>query len=87
MSVFQTIQELALRLDKKNIRLNCLSLFKYSLEYVKEECAVQLLMAKAGYDFLLYPGAYNQAMGNIYHLLIKSEKLCKFNWIDLKIKH
>jgi hypothetical protein len=85
MSVFQTVQELALRLDKNNSKLNCLSLYKHSIDYIKEECAVQLLMAKAGYEFILYPGKPNPAMQYTYDFLIKANPSNVLSWVDIKI--
>jgi hypothetical protein len=84
-AIFETISELALRFDKNQKLVNNINLFKYSAEYVKEECAVQLLMADENYDFVAYPGIRNNAMDKIYNFLVLPEHPNKFNWIDIKI--
>ncbi|MDO8955100.1 MAG: hypothetical protein Q7V63_09675 [Gammaproteobacteria bacterium] len=86
MSVFETIKEIAVRFDKRNESLNCLRLFKYSPDYVKEECAVQLLMANEGYDFVAYAGGCNFAMEKTHDFFIKPVLPCGFDWLNIKIK-
>ncbi|MDF2940682.1 MAG: hypothetical protein K0R66_1324 [Gammaproteobacteria bacterium] len=84
--VFSTIKGFIERLSKNDHPINCLNVLKYGVEYIKEESAVYLLMASAGYDFILYPSKIIPSFEIIQQYLVAPYFAHKLNWVEIKLE-
>jgi len=86
-AIFYTIKEFFLRQEKNYRNVNCFNAFKCCIEYLKEECAVLLLLAQNDFDFELYPGQRNLAMSLTYENFIKPNFPNKLKWVEIEFKN
>jgi hypothetical protein len=71
---------------KTDQSVDCLNVLKYGLEYIKEESAVYILMASAGYDYVVYPSKIIPSFDIIYKHLVEPYFANKLKWVELKLE-
>ena len=69
-SIIKAVELFLGRYSHREPVLNYEQAFNYSLEYLKEECAVMLLWVDLGINFEIYPSKRNLAMAATYDHLI-----------------
>ncbi|MDF2939369.1 MAG: Uncharacterized protein K0R66_11 [Gammaproteobacteria bacterium] len=83
ISVFKSVEEFLLRLDKSESSLNCTNAFRCSAEYLKEESAVMQLVAYDNYHFILYPGKRPLSIQLTYEHFIRPFYPNRLRWVEL----
>lgn len=73
-SLHQAGSEFLLRLSAQGKILNQIEAYKQSLEFIKEECAVQVLMVKRQFDFELYPSLRLLPVDFMHRLILKEKQ-------------